>query len=48
MDINLELEMTKKINDILWEYIDYKNYEEVEEKIENIIKTFYVKELGGE
>ena len=40
MDINLELEMTKKINDILWENIDYKNYEEIEEKIENIIKTF--------
>jgi hypothetical protein len=40
MDINLELEMTKKINDILWENIDYKNFEEIEEKIENIIKTF--------
>jgi len=40
MNINLELEMIKKINDILWENIDYKNYKEIEEKIQNIIKTF--------
>jgi len=40
MNINLELEMIKKINDILWENIDYKNHEEIEQKIENIIKTF--------